>query len=477
MTAVTHAHARSHAPKAPSPWLLMLPLGLAIALLPPALTGQLVVGLAAGAMVLARPRWALYFLAVTVPYQSLADFKFFGASVSITEGVVALLLIGWLTHVAGTRAAGRPARSPWITPITPAVGVLLLALLLSVFVAEDLSRSAKELLKWMELAAVYVAGRSLLDTPGSRRVLLVWLIVAAVSQALVGLGQAVLQIGPSHFMIGGVLMRAYGTFEQPNPFGGYLGLTLPLIAALVLFGLRPGWWRRLASAALALLVTAVVLTLSRGAWAGQTVALLLVLMAGSRAARHALLALGAFAAILAIAAWPLLPAEFTVRFTSVVTSLAEFGTLHEAIVTPENWAVYERLSQWYAGWQMFRDNWLLGVGIGNYNSAYDAYRLDQWPVALGHAHNHYLTIAAEAGLLGLSAYLGFLATVFRVGMHSLRRAQDRLGRAAAIGILGSLTGFATHNMFDVLFVHGMGVTVGLLLALLESVPRRLEDRE
>jgi len=84
------------------------------------------------------------------------------------------------------------------------------------------SLSAKELLKWLELAAVYLAGTSLLETAGQRRVMLIWLIGAALSQAFVGLAQSALRLGPPGFMIGGVLMRAYGTFEQPNPFAGYL---------------------------------------------------------------------------------------------------------------------------------------------------------------------------------------------------------------------------------------------------------------
>jgi O-antigen ligase len=205
------------------------------------------------------------------------------------------------------------------------------------------------------------------------------------------------------------------------------------------------------------------------------VALLLVVMIGSRTARHALLTFGFGAMLVTAALWPLLPPEFSQRLSSVVTSAVDIGSLPSETVTPDNWAVLERLSQWYAGWQMFANNPVLGVGIGNYNAAYETYGLDEWPVALGHAHNHYLTIAAEAGLVGLGAYLLWLGAAFRSGARAFFLAQDRLGRAAAVGILGSLASFATHNLFDVLFVHGMGVTVGLLLALLEGIPRGMED--
>ena len=456
----------------PSPWLLLLPLGLALAVLPALVSGAAVAAIVGAALVLARPHWGLYLVALTVPYQSLADVKVNRSSVSITEAAIVLVLAAWLPHLVSGRAA-----RPRVSALLVAVGGLLVAFALSVFVASDLSLSTKELLKWLELAAVYLAGTSLLQTPGRRRVMLAWLIGAAVSQAVVGLAQSVLRIGPDHFMIGGVLMRAYGTFEQPNPFGGYLGLILPVCVALVLFGLKPGGWRRAALVACGVLAIALLLTLSRGAWTGQAVALLLVLVVGSRTARHALLTFGIGALLMAAVLWPLLPPELSQRLSSVVTNAIDIGSLPNETVTPENWSVLERLSQWYAGWHMFTDNPILGVGIGNYNAAYENYGLDQWPVALGHAHNHYLTIAAEAGVVGLLAYLAFLAAAFRSGVRAFGLAPDRLGRAAAAGILGSLASFATHNLFDVLFVHGMGVTIGLLLALLEVIPRGMENAE
>ncbi|HEX2515052.1 MAG TPA: O-antigen ligase family protein [Chloroflexota bacterium] len=461
-----------------SPWLALLPLGLALALLPPFFTFPIVAGLAGAAVLLANPRWALYLLALSVPYQSgfrfgevgvSLDIKLGQVNVSVTEGVVLILLVGWVSRLAAGRAP-RPA----LTPLVAAVAFLLTGLALSALVASDLALASKEMLKWVELAAVYLAGTSLLETRAHRRTLLVWLLAAATSQALVGLFQSVRQIGPEHFAIGGVLMRAYGTFEQPNPFGGYLGLHLPLAVALVCYGLRPGNARRLALLAGGTIGAALLLTLSRGAWTAQAVALLVVILAGSRTARHMTLTFGVLAAILGVAVWPLLPVEITARAVSVVGSAFDLSGVQDANVTPENWAVMERLSQWFAGWQMFRANPLLGVGIGNYNAAYDDYRLDQWPLALGHAHNHYLTVAAEAGFLGFLGYVVFLAFAFRSAVSAFRyhgRLGDRQAQAVALGILGGLTAYATHNLFDVMFVHGMGVTVGLLLALLYVPPQ------
>jgi len=446
-----------------SSWPLVLPIGITLALLPPLVTFPLLVGAIGAIVLLTRPRCALYALALTVPYQGLLDFKYQDVSVSITEGIVGLLLIAWLTLLFSGRI--RPAAG---TPLLAAIALILVCFSLTIFIAPNLNLAAKEMLKWIELAVVFLAGASLIETPGHRRALLIWLLGAGASQAVVGLVQSVLRQGPEHFMIGGLIMRAYGTFEQPNPFGGYLGLTVPLAVSLAGFGLGPGRARQLVIGVALVTGLALALTLSRGAWTAQIVALALVFGASSVRARQTLAAAGVFGAVLLAALWPLFPAEVTERLSSIIVSAIDLGAVKDAVVTPENWAVLERLSQWYAGWQMFLDNPVRGVGIGNYNAAYDVYRLEQWPVALGHAHNHYLTIAAESGFVGFLAYLIFWIVVFRACAQALRRAPGRLERAVVVGILSALAAFATHNLFDVLFVHGMGVTLGLLLTLLHG---------
>src|SRR5438552_14931195 len=87
-------------PAPPSAWVLVLPLALLLALLPAYLSALVAVGAAGAAIVLARPRWALYLVALTVPYQGLVDVKVYGASVTVTEGAVLLLLLAWVTQLA-----------------------------------------------------------------------------------------------------------------------------------------------------------------------------------------------------------------------------------------------------------------------------------------------------------------------------------------------------------------------------------------
>ena len=102
-----------------------------------------------------------------------------------------------------------------------------------------------------------------------------------------GIYQFLFQVGPPGFVLLGRYMRAYGTFAQPNPYGGYLGMLVPLACAVVVTrwrtvypapdppseGNRTLWW--LALAALVTMAAGLLMSWSRGALLGAVVGLVL----------------------------------------------------------------------------------------------------------------------------------------------------------------------------------------------------------
>jgi O-antigen ligase len=140
-------------------------------------------------------------------------------------------------------------------------------------------------------------------------------------------------------------------------------------------------------------------------------------------------------------------------------------------VTDENFATVERVAHWWAGWRMWEDHPWTGIGIGNYATAYPNYNLAGWDDPLGHAHNFYINMGAEAGTLGFAAYLIFLAAAFLHTCRSLLRASSAWQRALALGILGILAARLIQDGLDNLWVHAMGIQVALLLGLLPTRSR------
>jgi O-antigen ligase len=134
-------------------------------------------------------------------------------------------------------------------------------------------------------------------------------------------------------------------------------------------------------------------------------------------------------------------------------------------VTDANFSAVERAAHWLAGVRMFAAHPLLGVGIGNYSAAYPAYHPRGWYASLEHAHNYFINIAAEAGIIGLTSYVLLTGSALWYSYAITRQARTGACFAVALGSLGALTATTLHNLFDVLYVHGMATLLALIAAL------------
>ncbi len=334
-----------------------------------------------------------------------------------------------------------------------------------------------ELLKWLLILALFWL---VVDYVDARR--LPWLVggllFVGVFQAVVGLWQFGLRgTGPDHFAIlNERFFRAYGTFEQPNPYAGFLGLVLALGLGILLNwvvdrlrdqGESMGLWVvGLLALVTGLIGAALVASWSRGAWLGMGIALLMMVAA---LPRRAWLGIGLVALVLVVAlglyAMDLLPTVLSARLTDF-TQYARFEDVRGVGINDANYAVIERLSHWQAALEMWRANFWNGIGFGDYEPAYPAFGLINWPIALGHAHNYYLNVAAETGMIGLVAYALLWGLVFWQTWRLTRRDLLRTWwRGLAIGLLGAWTHLSVHHLFDNLYVNNVHLFVGVLLGL------------
>ncbi len=450
--------------------LAALAVGFLIVLLPVKWSAAL---LAAGTLTIVSllyPASIFPFLALSIPLGSIREFPVGPAKVGLTEAIVVLAVAVWLARKLALKESWRDA-GPLFLPLLVLLGVMSV----SVLQAISLEYSLKELLKWGEVLLVYLILSTII---GKREIPLVvgGLLLAGFLEGLLGLYQFVTRSGPEHFVVMGRFVRAYGHFMQPNPFGGYMGLVMPLAVALgvglLLDGKISRRWR-LAVGISCLAVggvtgTALVMSWSRGAWLGAAVAVavLAVLMD-----KRLSIALGLLLLVLVLLVE--LPLEiFLVRFQDL--SLAPVSEdIRTVEITDENYALIERLAHWDAALRMWNDHFWLGVGIGNYEPVYHAYALPRWPEPLGHAHNYYLNIAAETGFIGLTTYLLFWGWAFYRTLRAFRSASG-WERALLTGIMGSFTHLSVHNFFDNLYVHGMYLHVAILLGIVSLLSPRSE---
>ncbi len=475
--------------------VLLVLLAAALARLPLTLLGPVLAGTSLALAILLRPQWGLYLLAASIPFATVGEQVVFGTNAGMAEALLAWTLGCWLVMRLASGRFILPA--PWRTSRTPAgipIAPLYLPLVLvtaaagiSLLPAVSLREAAPELVKWIEVLVLYLMAVDLLWAPAPTtggdvtrpaRWLVTAILAGASLQALLGLYQFVFQVGPPAFQILGRFLRAYGTFRQPNPYAGYLGLVLPLALSLFYWSLgqvqrrnvRTAWFYLLGSGvATALIAAGAVASWSRGAWLGILAGVLVVTTLRSRRTFLMSLAAAGILALILLLNGGLSTGAVGARLADVQQYLGGFD-VRTVEVNDDNFAVVERVAHWDAAWQMIERTPWFGVGAGNYATVYPQVALPRWQDPLGHAHNIYLHTWAETGLVGLLSYmlLWFVAIgqAWRVSRH---RGVSSWQRAAALGVLGIIVHLSVHNLFDNLLVQRMYLHLALVLALL-TVP-------
>jgi O-antigen ligase len=311
------------------------------------------------------------------------------------------------------------------------------------------------------------------------------LLVAGAAEGAIGLVQYLTGIGPASFAVSGQFSRAFGTFGRPNSYAGYLEMIFPLGLALCALALSRrggvatdaarGRLRIVAAfGATALIGAALFASYSRGAWLGTVGAVAVaILLYGARARVAAVAGVALLALILLAGGANYLPPGFADRLLNAFGNV-ETPDVRTAFITAENFSTVERRSHWEAGLQMFADNRLLGVGLGNFNLRFPEYTVSPtFLVSQGHAHNYYIHIAAEAGIVGLLGYLLLLGTIALTGLRALwlvsRPGADPAARLIVIAALAVIAAVAIHNVFENLHVLSMGVQLSTVWALLAIV--------
>jgi O-antigen ligase len=473
------------------PALIAIILGLLIARLPLSLAAGIVLGAAGLLLTLLYPLFGLGLALLLGPFGALESIVF--GPTLFDSGQIALLLT-----LAAWIGGGLARRRLWIpaTPFNAPWLLFVVVALLSLLDAYSISLGLVELLKWLEMGLIVWLILDLAADPtrapgsptGTARLILFMLLAAGLVQAFIGIWQFGLRdTGPEHFMILGRFYRAYGTFEQPNPFGGYMNLVaLPALGLLwgllvarfqrrgAAAGERAGWprfWLPFAALVAVAGSLAVVLSWSRGAWLGFLAGAAVLALFSTR---RVLLGLGVMIAAVVIlgsgvalgAAAGLSPA---VALTARLSGFREEFTLGDARgvdINDANYAVIERLAHWQAAAGMARDDLWSGVGFGNYPAAYEEYALINFPDALGHAHNYYLNLLAEVGAPGLLAYVVFWLFIVVQTIRAARRAPWP-ERGVVVGLLAAWAALSVHHLVDKLYVNNIYVLLGAMFGLLQ----------
>jgi O-antigen ligase len=394
--------------------------------------------IAAGVVVLKKPEWGLAIVLALIPFIGAQLPQPTGVGLSLPAAplrallplmVFALLGYGLLVH--GQNRRPLPA-------VFLGISLMVVAAVISAFQAIEPDRSVADVFLLITAAALFVA---ILNVCRTRQQLLIVLAGALAGLLLASAQGVAQQVFGVYSNLGvstdtGVLERIQGSFGHPNAYAGYLTLVMPLAAAVALSKSFSGGLRLLGAAGVALAVPALIYSYSRGALAAL-IAGVLVWLVITRP-RTALL-VGLLVAMFAIVATP--------------------GTIRERFSNTGSNDVSLRTDVGASALDIYDTEPLTGVGIGNFQAAYEDLNFTQSPGQRRLFHNEqllvptaapsqYLNTLSEQGIIGLVA-LGLFTLQALVAAFRVSRSRDPTVSAIGLGIGMGIAGAFIYSALEV----------------------------
>lgn len=277
--------------------------------------------------------------------------------------------------------------------------------------------------------------------------------------------QSVLSPTKIYGLYGPAFAIPFGSFVNRHNFAAFIEMAVSIPLGMVFVGAVRHDKRLLYWIAIALMASALLLSGSRGGLVAFVVEIIVLLIVTTRARGKKNFALKAALSLLIVIA-----AVGGAIFVGGDTSLTRFAeTATSADVTSS------RTHIWGVTLKIITTHLPLGAGLGAYPQAYTAFDTTGGLERVEQAHNDYLQVLADAGLVGVVLGAFFLFWFFRKGVRNVAR-KNTFRRGVAVGAFAGCCAILTHSMFDfVLHITAISAMFLMLLAMLVVAGRKFDD--
>lgn len=252
------------------------------------------------------------------------------------------------------------------------------------------------------------------------------------------------------------IQRIYASFGSPNDFGCYLIAVIPFTLSIFFIKFRFKFFRFLIAALFVLLFTCLILTVSRGAWLAFLISALFMGVWLIPLAKFFL-----FLGLFVTASLAFLPPFIKERLTNLFVFLDHSGI--------------DRKMIWEAAWKMFISKPWFGLGLGTFMFNFEKFVSKGYPYGIPYAHNCYLQMASEIGIIGLASFLSILAFFFYNGIKIMRKAQKTFSWYVLLGSLTAVLGYCVQMGVDTfLYSVDLGLLFWLMLGISVAAARQIE---
>ena len=257
----------------------------------------------------------------------------------------------------------------------------------------------------------------------------------------------------------------FGSFVNRHNFAAYMEMTIALPLGLVFAGAVTKDKRLLYLTAIALMGVALLMSGSRGGLVALLAEIILLVMLTTAASSRKALILKVGFSVLLIGA--IVVGSVFIGGESSLTRIAETASSKDVTT--------DRVHIWRVTMNVIAHNMPLGAGFGAFGVAYTPFDDNSGLERVEQAHNDYLQVAADAGIVGIIIGLLFLFWLFRLGLTAAKT-ENVYRRGVAVGALAGCFGILVHSIFDfVLHTTAISVLFITMMTLIVAAQSRYED--
>lgn len=229
----------------------------------------------------------------------------------------------------------------------------------------------------------------------------------------------------------------YGPYVNHNHYAGLMEMLAPIPLVIALTRMTQPKVRALAGVAAALMVGTIFLSGSRGGMLAiliELVILAVLLVQQKRGVRTAV-GIGVFLVVVfGLLTW-VGGSELMERIATVAPGHSDLTADVRAYINRD-------------GFRMFLKKPVLGWGLGTFPVVYPEFRTFYTNFFVNEAHNDYLQLLVEMGVLGFATLLWFVVTIYSGARRKIGGWTGDIGGAVPLACVLGLSGILVHSVVD-----------------------------
>lgn len=262
--------------------------------------------------------------------------------------------------------------------------------------------------------------------------------------------------------------QTFGSFVNRHNFAAFMEMTIAVPLGMLFAGTINKDKRLLVITAVGLMGIALILSGSRGGLVALLAEVFFLLILTVETRSYGQLALKIGFAVLLVAT--IVTGAILIGGESSLTRIAETAASDD-ITT-------RRTHIWSVTLSVIKSAPLFGTGLGGFSAAYTNFDTLNGMERVEQAHNDYLQILTDAGVIGLTIAAFFVFKLFKTGLRNAKHG-NKFRRGIAVGALAGCFAILVHSLFDFV-LHTTAITylfITLVALVVVSGNKFIDDRE